>query len=601
VSVARFVILLILLYLFLGCESKSRKETAGSSFSNDLVQLNKKRIKRPDRKFSVGVSGVTFHSDESSIHNADSSWKTENVTTEIESSFRRMFTSVSEAERLLGNNFRGVGVMPTSLEKISLNSNKISLWVGNKEDRHMSKAQFIQSLHELLKNFSLGNYLKVIEISNEGKMYKASIIVDHLGERKEAHSKWICEWGRRSDGGLELLSLERKDYSELRSERETLYKDFTHKIIGQTPNYDEQVDKGISEWAGLITKFGDMAMTGHHGLAVGDVNGDGRDDVFVCDGGSLPNRLYVQNQDGTAMDISMRAGIDWYEDSRAALLLDLDNDGDQDLVVATIAMIVFAENDGTGQFTIRGGFPDAQYPFSLSSSDFDLDGDLDVYVCLYGEGDRNSGSRGFDERSPIPFHDAKNGGRNVLLVNHGGFAFTDETESVGLDVNNDRWSFSASWEDYDNDGDPDLYVANDFGRNCLYRNDRGHFTEEAKRLGLEDTGAGMSVSWGDYDRDGIFDLYIGNMFSAAGNRIGGQDRFASDRKINEVNEMRKMSRGNTLYRGTLGGFSEVSRDSRVSMGRWAWSSGFVDIDNDGWEDIVITNGYITGWKEEEDL
>ena len=107
-----------------------------------------------------------------------------------------------------------------------------------------------------------------------------------------------------------------------------------------------------------------------------------------------------------------------------------------------------------------------------------MDGDLDVYVCIYGEGDRGAGSRGFDERAPVPFQDAKNGGKNVLLVNRGGFSFTDETESVGLGANNNRWSFSASWEDYDNDGDPDLYVANDFGRNCMYRNDEGYFTED---------------------------------------------------------------------------------------------------------------------------
>ena len=91
----------------------------------------------------------------------------------------------------------------------------------------------------------------------------------------------------------------------------------------------------------------------------------------------------------------------------------------------------------------------------------------------------------------------------------------------------------------------------------------------------------MSVSWGDYDRDGIFDLYVGNMFSAAGNRVGAQDKFAPGRGLNEIQEMRKMYRGNTLYRGTEGRFSNVTRDARVSMGRWAWSSGFVDINNDG--------------------
>lgn len=599
--VVRFVILLTSLYLFLGCGSKSRKKVLSSPASNDLVDLNKKKFKGADRKFSEGGAGIAVYSKPSSIRNVNSSWRTEEVTAEIESSFKRMLLSADDAEKFIGDDFRGMKLVPSSVEKILSKSNEISLWEGVDEERHVGKTKFIESLLELPKKFPSGNYLKVVEISSQEGSFKTSLIVDHLGEYKEAHAEWVCEWERRSDGELKLLSLERKNYLELRSDKKALYKDYTHKVIGETPHYETQINKGISEWAGLITKFGDMAMTGHHGLAVGDVNGDGRDDVFVCDGGSLPNRLYVQNEDGTAMDASMNAGIDWYEDSRAALLLDLDNDGDQDLVVATIAMIVFAENDGNGQFTIRGGFPDAQYPFSLSSSDFDLDGDLDVYVCIYGEGDRNSGSRGFDERAPVPFHDAKNGGKNVLLVNHGGFSFTDETESVGLGVNNDRWSFSASWEDYDNDGDSDLYVANDFGRNCMYRNEGGHFTEDAKGLGLEDTGAGMSVSWGDYDRDGTFDLYIGNMFSAAGNRVGRQNKFAPDRGLDEKQEMRKMSQGNTLYRGTEGGFSDVTRDARVSMGRWAWSSGFVDIDNDGWEDIVIANGYITGWKKEDDL
>lgn len=600
-SVVRFVILLTSLYLFFGCENKSRKEVRSSPVSNDLVDLNKRKFERNDREFSRGSSGIDFHSKSSLIHNVSSSWSTEEVTVEIESLFNRMLLSADDAAEMISNDFRGMELVPSSVGKILLKSDEISLWEGAEEERHVGKTKFIQSLLELPKKFPSGNYLKVVEISGQERSFKASLIVDHLGEYKEAHAEWVCEWTRGSDGELKLLAFERKNYLELRSDKEILYNDYTHKVLGQTPHYDIQINKGISEWAGLITKFGDLAMTGHHGLAVGDVNGDGRDDLFVCDGGSLPNRLYVQNEDGTATDVSVNAGTDWYEDSRAALLLDLDNDGDQDLVVATIAMIVFAENDGNGQFTIRGGFPGAQYPFSLSSSDFDLDGDLDVYVCIYGEGDRGAGSRGFDERAPVPFQDAKNGGKNVLLVNRGGFSFTDETESVGLGANNNRWSFSASWEDYDNDGDPDLYVANDFGRNCMYRNDEGYFTEDAKALGLEDTGAGMSVSWGDYDRDGIFDLYVGNMFSAAGNRVGAQDKFAPGRGLNEIQEMRKMYRGNTLYRGTEGRFSNVTRDARVSMGRWAWSSGFVDINNDGWEDIVIANGYITGWNKEDDL
>ena len=96
-------------------------------------------------------------------------------------------------------------------------------------------------------------------------------------------------------------------------------------------------------------------MTGHNGLSIGDANGDGRDDFYVCEAGSLPNRLYLQQEDGTAIDVSAESGLDWYEDSRSSLFVDLD-DGDQDLVVATIAMIVFCENNGEGVFRAREGF-----------------------------------------------------------------------------------------------------------------------------------------------------------------------------------------------------------------------------------------------------
>ncbi|MEC8906277.1 MAG: hypothetical protein VX407_03980, partial [Verrucomicrobiota bacterium] len=144
----RFVILLSLLYLFLGCESKSRKKTQTSSASNELVDLNKKRIKGADRKFLEGGSGITFHFNASSIRNVNSSWSTEEATAEIESSFRKMVLSVDDAEELIGNDFRGMEIIPSSVEKILSKSNGISLWEGGDEDHHVGKKEFIQSLLE---------------------------------------------------------------------------------------------------------------------------------------------------------------------------------------------------------------------------------------------------------------------------------------------------------------------------------------------------------------------------------------------------------------------------------------------------------------------
>lgn len=182
----------------------------------------------------------------------------------------------------------------------------------------------------------------------------------------------------------------------------------------------------------------------------------------------------------------------------------------------------------------------------------------------------------------------------MLLRNDGNWDFVDVTGAVGLDQNNNRFSFAASWEDYDNDGDPDLYVANDYGRNNLYRNDGGRFTDVAAQLGIEDMSAGMSVSWADFNRDGILDLYISNMFSAAGNRITYQRQFKPDAGDELLAGYRRHARGNSLFEGKPGGkFSDVSLSAGVTMGRWAWGSRFADLNNDGWQDLVVANGFIT--------
>lgn len=412
---------------------------------------------------------------------------------------------------------------------------------------------------------------------------------------KQITATWQARWSDADPPRLRALVLRNYEEAVMAVEDAAVgFVDATRRVLGPTPHFGSQVLTGIDYWASRITRLGDFSLTGHHGLAVGDVNGDGREDLFVCDGGSLPNRLYVQQADGSVQDVSAHAGVDWLEDSRSALLVDLDNDGDQDLVVATIAMIAFAENDGTGVFTLRGGHPGARYPFSLSAADFDSDGDLDIYACVYGAGD-DASARGFEAVSPAPFNDAENGGRNVLLANLGDFRFADVTARVGLDQDNSRWSFAAAWEDFDRDGDPDLYVANDFGRNCLYRNEGGTFRQIAAKLGLEDMASGMSVAWGDYNRDGVADLYVGNMFSAAGSRVSYQRTFSETGDAPMIERLRRMARGNSLFEGNAsGGFRDVSETTRTHLGRWAWSSGFIDINNDGWEDLAVANGYLTG-------
>jgi hypothetical protein len=422
----------------------------------------------------------------------------------------------------------------------------------------------------------------------------AQLVYSSTGRTKDGHlqqnGRWTTSWGR-SDSGWKLGHAEGEGGEvELKGDRPTLFADATQAVLGGNRSYERQLDVGLEHWAGAVDGGLGMSVIGHEGLAVGDANGDGLDDLYVCQPGGLPNLLFLRQPDGTALDSSRDAGVDWLDASRSALFVDLDGDGDQDLVVEADPVLLLMENDGAGNFALK---LEASAPSttSLSAADADLDGDLDLFACGYMLPDE-------EERIPIPYHDANNGRRNTFLRNDSegdAWAFTDATAEVGLDRNNRRYSFSAVWEDYDDDGDPDLYVANDFGRNNLYRNDAGQFVDVAGEAGVEDMAAGMGVTWADADLDGRMDLYVSNMYSSAGGRITYQRRFQEAASDDVRASYQRHARGNTLFRNLGDGtFADVSLAAGATMGRWAWGSLFTDFQNDGLPDLVVPNGFVTG-------
>ena len=413
-------------------------------------------------------------------------------------------------------------------------------------------------------------------------------------QRMQQSGQWVMDWRRTAQKPWLVHRWKAGKWTRASASRR-LFADVSEPALGANDSYRRQLRRGVDDWRSRLDGALGVDVYGLQGVSAGDFDGDGNDDLYISQPSGLPNRL-LRNDGGLAFsDVTGEAGVGVLDGTSMSLFADADNDGDQDLIVISARTPLLLRNDGKGRFRNEpGSFAFSSPPqgqlTSAAMADYDLDGDLDLYVCAY----RYHGGTG-PRHAPTPYHDANNGPPNFFFRNRGDGTFQDATRAAGLDRNNTRFSFAASWADYDADGRPDLYVANDFGRNNLYRNNGdGTFTDAAARLGVEDVGAGMSASWFDYDRDGRLDLYVGNMWSAAGLRISAQSVFqrASPGELRRLYQ--RHAKGNTLFRGQAQGlFSESTSDAGVAHGRWAWSSDALDFDNDGHEDIYVANGYVT--------
>ena len=429
----------------------------------------------------------------------------------------------------------------------------------------------------------------------------------------EQHATWSIHWTvGHGDAAPRMRSLRVDEFEQTESRQPggALFADCTESALVDNRSYQAQFLRGMNHWYERIQDHSTHVLRGSPGLAVGDVNGDGLDDLYVCQEFGLPNCLFIQNPDGSARDESASWCVNWLESSRSALLVDLDNDSDQDLVVAIMGGVVVAENNGQGKFLIREVLETTEDTMSLSAVDYDTDGRLDIYVCGYFKDERDVSNDNLSLADNV-VHDANNGGRNTLFRNvilgQQSWHFEDVTGEVALSANNHRYSLAASWDDFDNDGDQDLYVANDYGRDNFYRNDlvnlnesnqdpatAGQFADISDTAQVEDSAAGMSVTWGDYNRDGWMDALVSNMWSSAGKRVTFQRNFQEGTSREMKQRYQRFARGNTLLRNQGNGtFDDRSEPAGIEMGRWAWGSHFVDLNNDGWEDLIVANGFIT--------
>ena len=382
------------------------------------------------------------------------------------------------------------------------------------------------------------------------------------------------------------------------------FRDVTGHVFGAVPSFREQLIRGNPYWRARIDSACGIDVFGNQGIAAGDIDNDGVDEIYVCQPGGLPNRLYKIRADGTAEDITARSGLGVLDETTCALFADFRNSGRQDVVVLRSSGPLMFLNRGDGTFKEQADAFDfktkPQGSFTgMAAADFDRDGRLDLYLCCYVYFQSED-----QYQYPAPYQDARNGPPNFLFHNRtvlrpeDGVLFEDVTAETGIAENNDRYSFAPAWCDYDDDGWPDLFVANDFGRPNLYRNRSGKFTDEATKAGVSGTGPGMSAAWFDYDGDGRPDLYVSDMWTSAGQRIT-RDAAFQPAKIDPEN-FRRHTKGNSLYRNKGDGtFEETGAAEGVEMGRWAWGSGGYDWDLDGHAEILVAAGMVTNSSDQD--
>lgn len=447
--------------------------------------------------------------------------------------------------------------------------------------REAARSEVLGTLGALLEHFS--------EVEDARFKVKAATFSDHSPPRGQARVK-LAVIGRDAMGRREWLDgwlrVEAVSTGSERWEIDALVIESMQSLVAERDLFSE-----VALPAGVSRQFPDFGTPPNdtvvaHGAAAADIDHDGLIDVLAT--GVTGNRLYRNLGDGRFEDISAASLVGYSPPATGAAWFDADADGDQDLFLAALGPQMLLENrlvpEGVLQFvdvSAAAGIDVEAIGFSVAVADVNGDALADVYVASYNR---------YGQVMPNRWDAATNGTPNLLFLNQGNLRFREAAESWG--VRDTRWSYAASFADVDGDGDQDLYVANDFGENGFFRNDGGTFRDVAADRGLLDPGNGMGVSFGDFNNDGHLDLHVTNMSSTAGNRILSRLFPEPDPAASHLG---KLAAGNSVFRGDGdGNFVEVTAELGGISAGWAWGGGFLDFDNDGWEDVYTPNGFISG-------
>jgi hypothetical protein len=338
------------------------------------------------------------------------------------------------------------------------------------------------------------------------------------------------------------------------------------------------------------------------GSGVGDVDADGDEDIVLASASHLV--LYRNNGDGTFTDVTAASGLPnpYPAVATGVVLFDYDNDGFADLYVAALRggdHLFHNRRDGTFEdVTTAAGIKAGEWASMPVVADYDRDGFLDIYIVRMGD---------HEHTPPYPNYDAHNGFAHTLYHNNRDGTFSDVSERAG--VADTGWGLAGAWGDYDDDGWPDIYVANEFGLGALYHNDHdGTFHDVTRASGTGNRAAAMGVAWADYDNDGHLDLFVSAMHANSRwllfhpdfpkplpwyyEALGWVMPQVGQRLQQYTHELTRGS--SLLHNNGDGTFTDVSDHAGVRDTQWGWAAEFLDYNNDGLLDLYATNGFISG-------
>ncbi len=355
---------------------------------------------------------------------------------------------------------------------------------------------------------------------------------------------------------------------------------FEHVSVHAGINFAHQ----RAEFAPQLENIMPWLTAGGAGVAVGDFNNDGLDDIYFTTSKLGDNNHLYRNDGGFKFtEVGKEMNLGEVNSNREigtssfALWLDYDGDGWQDLFLLRFGKTALYKNIQGKRFeevTDKAGVLRRTNSVSAISFDYDNDGDLDIYIGGYFPGkdfysDKTDTKVLFDS-----WETARNAGRNYLFRNNQDGTFTDVTDEAG--VHDEGWAMAVGHADINNDGWQDIYIANDFGTDIIFKNlGNGRFKNISNTAIGFDTKKGMNTEFGDYNNDGLVDVYVTNM---------------TEPYLHECNMLWRNNGDET--------FTDVSQETSTCDTQWGWGAKFTDVNNDGLLDIYVANGFISAGKKE---